>query len=179
LANVLGGDVVLQQSALGEGSTFVVTIDFGAIDRSQFGVLNWNEKAKVVEAVRERNMTLSKLNILLVDDSLDNQDLIQKLLQLAGAKVETANNGVEAIEKVNQGHYNLVLMDLQMPEMDGYEATKRLRSQNFTHPIIALTAHAMKEERQKCLESGFDNHLTKPIDRHLLIQTLAELNDQV
>lgn len=68
----------------------------------------------------------------------------------------------------------MVLMDLQMPEMDGYQATQMLREQGYKKPIIALTAHAMKEDRRRCLESGFDDHLTKPVDRRSLLQTLSE-----
>ena len=179
LAQALGGDVVLLSSSLGQGSTFRVTIDHGQSNATEFGLLDWSGKSTTTVSNSEKANELSNLNILLVDDSLDNQELIKRLLQLAGAKVETANNGIEAIEKVNNGSFNIVLMDLQMPEMDGYEATRRLRLQGVTLPIIALTAHAMKEERKKCLESGFDNHLTKPIDRKLLIQTLVAYNEKI
>ncbi len=179
LAQALGGDVVLQESMMDKGSTFMVTVDHGQTDVSRFKIVDWNETAATPVVSRARADVLGQLNILLVDDSLDNQELIKRLLQLSGAKVETANNGLEAIEKINRGSFNLVLMDLQMPEMDGYEATRLLRQQGSKLPMIALTAHVMKEERQKCLSSGFDDHLTKPIDRNQLIQTLTVYNQKI
>lgn len=174
LAQALGGDVTLVSSQVGQGSTFVVTIDHGQLNEKQFKNIDWSEKVTQSLPPKERLPQLSQLHILLVDDSLDNQELIKTVLQISGAQVETANNGKEAIAKAQTGLFNVILMDLQMPEMDGYEATRFLRQNGYTRPIIALTAHAMKEERKKCLENGFDNHMTKPIDRELLIYTLAE-----
>ncbi len=95
------------------------------------------------------------------------------MLSMSGALVETASNGKEGVEKALSGSYAIVLMDLQMPEMDGHAATQELRRQNYQGPIIALTAHAMAEERQRCLASGFNSHLSKPINRNTLLQTLV------
>ncbi|MEK6775064.1 MAG: MHYT domain-containing protein [Bdellovibrionota bacterium] len=173
LAQALGGDVILESSISGQGSTFVVTIDHGHSAELMFERSSWKEESVTRVPVRETSPALSRLNILVVDDSLDNQALVKKLLKLAGAAVDTANNGREGIEKALSGNFNLVLMDLQMPEMDGYEATRELRRQGFNLPIIALTAHAMKEERKKCLDNGFNDHLTKPIDRMRLIDALS------
>ena len=168
LANALGGDVVLARSELGAGSTFVVSID------PHIAKGETEKPAPKAEAAVPRLAELSKFNILIVDDSLDNLELFKHILTLTGARVDTANNGREGVEKAMRGDFNAILMDLQMPEMDGYEATKELRKQGFKRPIIALTAHAMKEERQRCLDNGFDNHLTKPIDRKSLLNVLSE-----
>jgi len=178
LALALGGNVILESSTLGKGSTFVVSIDHGQSKEIIFESTDHTLEetaAKVLNfASRAGTTPLSSLNILVVDDSLDNLALIKRLLSLSGAQVETANSGREGVEKALSEKFSLVLMDLQMPDMDGYEATKELRSRGFDKPIIALTAHAMKEERKRCLESGFNNHLTKPIDRNALIHILSE-----
>lgn len=174
LAIALGGDVVLKQSQPGEGSTFVVTIDPGHGSEVLFESSQKQERNIVPISKIAPNPTFTRLKILIVDDSPDNQALIKKLLTLVGASVETANNGREGVRKALQGDFSMILMDLQMPEMDGYEATRELRRQGYSRPIIALTAHAMKEERRKCLENGFDDHLTKPIDRESLLHALSE-----
>ena len=93
---------------------------------------------------------------------------------MAGATVDIADNGKIALEKVRLEKYDILLMDLQMPVMDGYEATAELRKLGVKTPIIALTAHALKEERQHCLASGFDEHISKPVNRNILITTIAQ-----
>ena len=171
LANALGGDVILTETTPGKGSIFTITIDPGGnenVQQSPVRLPPWTVSKKDLHA------RLEKLKVLIVDDSLDNQALIKKILELAGATVESANNGREAVNKASHGNYNVVLMDLQMPEMDGYEATRILRNQGYQKPIIALTAHAMKEERQRALQNGFDDHVTKPIDHQALVRTLSE-----
>lgn len=178
LAIALGGNVVLEDSTIGKGSTFVISLDHGQSKEIIFESTEHTIQeaaAKVLNfASHEGTTQLSNLNILVVDDSLDNLALIKRLLTLSGAQVATANSGQEGVEKALKENFSLVLMDLQMPDMDGYEATKELRGRGFDKPIIALTAHAMKEERKRCLENGFNNHLTKPIDRNALIHILSE-----
>ncbi len=176
LASALDGDVTLLESTLNQGSTFSITISHGQSKEAftQNGVSVQTSPPETQRGDSFKN-TLDNLNILLVDDSPDNLALIQRILKLAGAHVDLASNGKEAIAKATHGKFNVILMDLQMPLMDGYEATKELRKQGYKKPIIALTAHAMKEERKRCLDNGFNEHLTKPVDRGALIRVLSEL----
>ena len=126
--------------------------------------------------VSQREIRLDGISVLLVDDSADNRMLVELFLKTAGASVATAKNGQEALLKLKEAHYNAVLMDIQMPVMDGYEATAQLRREGNDIPIVALTAHAMKEERKRCLQSGFNAHLGKPIDRQELLRQLAAIS---
>lgn len=165
-ANLLGGDLVLTKTVSGEGSIFTITIDPGPILPAH---LASESKPELTEAHGE-SPPLDGIKILLVEDSPDNQVLISRLLTLAGASVDTASDGQEAVEKAKKNNYDVLLMDLQMPVMDGYEATVELRKKGYSGKIIALTAHALSEERERCLKSGFNDHIVKPINRELLIQ---------
>jgi CheY-like chemotaxis protein len=117
-------------------------------------------------------------HVLLVEDHPVNQQVARRLLERLGLKVETAGHGAEALDRIKQNRYDLVLMDCQMPVLDGYSATRRLREQEQRDtiprlPVIAMTAHAMAGDRERCLEAGMDDYLTKPLDRVLLSETLA------
>ena len=117
--------------------------------------------------------------ILLAEDGPDNQRLIAHLLSKAGADVEIAENGGQAVEKAlaamhaGQPH-DLVLMDMIMPEMDGFAATRQLRQAGFTQPIVALTAHTALRARQECLAAGCDDFATKPLDRETLLAVASK-----
>jgi two-component system, sensor histidine kinase len=111
----------------------------------------------------EESSQLQGFKILVVDDSADNQFLIGRLLKKRGAHVEVADNGLDGVAKALVGEYTIVLMDIQMPEMDGYSATEKLRECGYKRPIIALTAHAMPEAKNRCLEAGCSDHITKPV----------------
>ena len=113
--------------------------------------------------------------ILLVEDNPVNQHVTAELLKKAGLIVDIANNGSEALQAMRLGRYDAVLMDLQMPVMDGYEATREIRKdpENHSLPIIALTAHAMKGAREKCLKAGMNDYLSKPIVIEQLFIVLA------
>jgi CheY-like chemotaxis protein len=118
---------------------------------------------------------LKPAKILVVEDGTSNQKLITIVLQRAGVTVELANNGQIGFDKAMAGKYDLILMDMQMPVMDGFTATRRLREQGCTLPIIALTANAMKGEEEKCRAAGCSGYLSKPIDVDLLLRTVSEI----
>ena len=120
------------------------------------------------------------MRILLAEDNKINQQIAAELLESVGASVEIANNGREAIEKLmpqgSESPFDVVLMDLQMPEMDGYQAAAQIRAtpRLAELPIIALTAHALSEERERCLAAGMRAHISKPIDPDALYRTLLQ-----
>jgi len=118
------------------------------------------------------------LQILLVEDNPINQKVAARLLERAGHNVTIATNGKEALDCVFRRAFDLVLMDVQMPEMDGLEATMEIRRQEAGSPrrlpIVALTAHAMVGDRERCLEAGMDGYVTKPVQIQVLFQVMAE-----
>ncbi|NLX24198.1 MAG: response regulator [Phycisphaerae bacterium] len=183
LANLLGGDVVLVESEPGLGTRFRATVATGAL--AGVGMLEGGVNAEVVTTrdqavvaprpVKAESKALDGLHILLVEDGPDNQRLVAHLLSRAGASVELADNGRIGLEKAlavfrSGSVFDVILMDMQMPEMDGYEATRRLRSAGYPGLIIALTAHAMAEDRARCLKAGCDDYASKPIDKHVLME---------
>jgi signal transduction histidine kinase/ActR/RegA family two-component response regulator len=181
LAKMLGGDVTVY-SVSGQGSKFTLTIDTGPLD----GV-RWLERphetigedAQKNTAPPPAEQLEPHCRILLAEDGLDNQRLLAFLLRKAGAEVAVADNGQAAVELALAANsqdrpFAVILMDMQMPVVDGYEATRRLRAAGYAGPIVALTAHAMKEDRQKCLDAGCDDYLPKPIDRHTLLAAVAK-----
>jgi CheY-like chemotaxis protein len=118
------------------------------------------------------------VRVLVADDNAVNRKVVTHLLRKLGAEVHSAMNGVEALQMLRGRDFDVVLMDCQMPEMDGYEATRQLRnfevSQRNRHiPVIALTANALATDHQKCFAAGMDGYLTKPIDRIRLEQALT------
>ena len=124
------------------------------------------------------------LRILLVEDSEDNRLLIQAYLKTSPYQIDLAENGKIALDKFTSGEYDLVLMDIQMPVMDGYSATKAIRKWERekgakTTPIIALTAHAFKEDVQKSLDAGCSDHVTKPIKKQVLIEAIHKHTQEV
>jgi two-component system sensor kinase len=120
---------------------------------------------------------LDSLHILLAEDGLINQEVAVGLLELSGHTVQVANNGREAVEAYERGRFDVILMDLEMPEMDGFEATRRIRElQSISGdctPIVAITAHAVNGFRERCLEGGMDDYATKPFDLEQLLKVLA------
>ena len=119
--------------------------------------------------------TLAGKRILLVEDNLDNQKLASRMLEKLGCEIDVAENGKEAVEEAEKFTYDLILMDCQMPAMDGFEATARIRHREGDQrhvPIVALTANAMEEDRNHCLSVGMDDFLTKPIKRAKLAQCI-------
>jgi PAS domain S-box-containing protein len=175
LAELLGGELVAE-GTIGKGSTFTLTIPTGSLE----GVHMLKDPAEAVHgeaagphppAAGEK--VLAGIRILVAEDGPDNQRLIRTILSMAGAQVELAADGREAVSKARAASFDVVLMDMQMPEMDGYEAARTLRAQGYAVPILALTAHAMTGDRDKCMAAGCTDHLTKPIDRGRLIDAVA------
>jgi signal transduction histidine kinase len=168
LARLLQGDLVLTASEPGKGSSF--TLQVTAVVKKSLVI---SKEGSSVPAASGPQQQLSNIHVLLVDDSSDNRLLMSKILKSTGAIVDMATNGREAIEKALRNIHDVVLMDMQMPVMDGYSAARTLRDQGFPKPIIALTANAMSSERSRCLEAGCDDFHPKPIDRSLLIDLIS------
>jgi CheY-like chemotaxis protein len=172
LANILDGDISVSSEA-NQGSVFTLRIP--ALPASE-PVSNERVKNGCVQAESSNMMLndLSGMRILLAEDGIDNQRLFRVILTQSGAVVEIAENGKIATEKglSDEERFDLILMDMQMPVMDGYDATRELREKGFRKPIIALTAHAMTGDEKKCLDAGCDAYLTKPIDRKRFIQAI-------
>lgn len=167
LALAMGGDVVLKESQLGKGSWFRATIELDIVDT----VLEKKKETASIEDV------LRGLTILLAEDSPDNQLLMKRFLTRAGAEVTVADNGQSVVELATATKFDFILMDVQMPIMDGLTATRTLRSQGYRAPIFALTAHALKEEQARSFAAGCDAHLTKPFDRKKLIEAIKKFRD--
>ncbi len=179
LAETLGGNIRVE-SVPGQGSTFSLTIAVGNIE--EIPLLERPAGAIDPTARRscETNVAAIHLDcrILLAEDGPDNQRLITFLLKKAGAEVTVVENGRHALEQAlaawKHGRaFDVILMDMQMPVMDGYTAVRTLREHGYGGPIISLTAHAMAEDRQLCLNAGCDDYVTKPIDRQTLLASVA------
>jgi PAS domain S-box-containing protein len=179
LAEALGGNIEVR-SEPGAGSTFSVIIDPGPLDgirMVQAGPRSASHRTPVAAPAAADKSEL-RGRILLAEDEPDNQRLVSFLLKKAGAEVTAVEDGQCAFEAALAAReagdpFDVILMDMQMPVMDGYKATRQLREQEYTGSIIALTAYAMAEDRQKCLDAGCDDFATKPIDRLKFLATVA------
>ncbi len=129
------------------------------------------ERSKAISSL-PLPMSTIRGRILLAEDNPDNQKILLHHLKDSGLEIVVVQNGLQAMEKALAEKFDLILMDMQMPECDGYSATRTLRRKNFDRPIIALTAHAMKEDREKCLEAGCTDYLAKPVAAPLLLETI-------
>ncbi len=172
LARLMKGEVYLEKSSVGKGSTFVIRIpvDFEKHETD-------SKMIPFLESTGVKSQRLKNLKILVVEDSPENQTLMLLFLGKAGAHVEVAVNGLEATRMAAAKTYDLILMDMQMPIMDGYTATRELRKKGMNLPIIALTAHAMKEDLDKCIVAGCDDVISKPVQRNELISRLEAFHD--
>jgi len=175
LANLMGGDVKLLWSEPGKGSCFRLVLPLEAAEGSAmtttFDAVTVAQSASAAAAMPSLNG-----RILLAEDGIDNQRLIVLHLKRAGAIVDVAENGKLALDMcekaANDGTpYDLLLTDMQMPVMDGYTLARTLREHGNRVAIVALTAHAMAEDRERCLAAGCDDYASKPIDKHALVRT--------
>lgn len=173
LAYMLGGSI-RASSEPGKGSCFTLQIDPGPLEGVRFLIPRLMNEADTDESCDVR----LDGTVLIVDDRRDIRFLAQNFIEQAGGQVLTASNGEEGVDQVEAAmqrgdHLSVVLMDMQMPVMDGYTATRLLRERGYQVPIVALTANAMAEDREKCLAAGCSDFLTKPLDRKKLIEVIA------
>ena len=176
LANMLGGYIAVTSSP-GSGSTFSLVLRLAADACSE-----WTKAVgspALLPSARDQAVNLEGVHILLAEDGPDNQRLFEFQLRKAGARVSIVDNGQAAVDLAlspppGQAPFDLILMDMQMPVLDGYGATSLLRQRGYTGAILALTAHAMSGDRERCLQAGCDDYCVKPIERAALIAVCAK-----
>ena len=172
LAEALGGKLEVT-SEVGVGSVFslmVVTGDLAGVElksAAEYGELS------EVDLTPQSEWVFDSQSVLVVDDGPENRELVRVVLEEAGLQIHTAENGQQAVDLCSRQTFDLILMDMQMPVMDGYTAARTMRETGNTTPIIALTANAMKGSEQECLEAGCTGFLTKPIDIDQLVSRIA------
>ncbi len=169
LLELMDGSIRVE-SEEGVGSTFFITACFDTPPEGTAMPLIHHLPFRQSEKI-----DFHGLRVLLVEDNEINQMIAQEMLSMKGCIVDVANNGVEAVTKVEHAPYNLILMDIQMPYMDGFEATRRIRQTHTDVPIVAMTAHAMQEDREKSLAAGMQDHISKPIDPDKLYHVMERV----
>jgi len=173
LAQLLGGNVELITSEEGVGSHFCFHLHLESLPEGTRWIENKDIflESKEVKSTgfQTQNLDFSGKKILLVEDVKENQILFQTYLKPSKVEVTVVDNGSDAVVYALKNDYDLILMDIQMPGMDGYEAVKIIREAKCSHKIMALTAHSLKGEREKCLKSGFDDYVSKPVSQNKLI----------
>ncbi len=160
-AEILGGDITVK-SQRHKGSQFTISIAAGNINSDNF--VNALPDQKIIKPIKKQTRKVLDGCILLAEDNIDNQRLFDMYISRTGAKLVIANNGAEAVDKANNQHFDLILMDKLMPVMGGMEAVQELRDTGYKKPIVALTANATQQDREECLSAGCDDFLTKPVD---------------
>ncbi|MBX3443403.1 MAG: response regulator [Planctomyces sp.] len=172
IAEALGGDVSVD-SEPGRGSTFTVTIDPGPIDAAALLDAPPAPAVALSESSASPLPPIGPARLLLVEDGETNRRLIRTMLRRHGVEIIEAENGRDGMRLALADDFDLILMDMQMPIMDGYTATAQLRAQGLLIPIVALTAHAMTGDAQRCAAAGCTDYLSKPIDEARLVRTLS------
>ena len=175
LIKLLGGEIFVV-STEGRGSVFTIEIPAG-VQWPDEDTPMWNKYLPVDEINEmhetEKGTVMYSGKVLVAEDNPSNQKLIAILLQRMGLEVTLADDGLEAVEKCELQAFDVILMDMQMPNLNGYDATRQLRSQGVKTPIIAVTANAMTGDEQKCMDVGCDGYLSKPIDRNKLDELVS------
>jgi PAS domain S-box-containing protein len=176
LAQLLGGDIAVE-STVGQGSVFRVTVATGSLEGIPLVTPEGAAASVPTTPSAPADAAPLTARILLAEDGPDNQRLIARLLERAGAQVVVVDDGAQAVAAAGAAFeagepFDVILMDMQMPVCDGYKATTQLREVGYNRPIIALTAHAMDGDREKCLWAGCDDFATKPVQRQALIEML-------
>ncbi len=174
LAHAMGGDISIEKNSNTIGSTFLIKL----IVKKSSDQDSHNISTQVT-TLGKAQQRLRGWHILVVDDAEDNRLLLRVLLEREGAIVDQANSGNDGILKAKASGYDLILMDIQMPGMDGYQTLAKLRDEGFKKPIFALTAHTMKEERNRALAAGFTGHISKPVNPTILLETLVAHSRQL
>jgi len=175
LAQALGGDILLASEA-GVGTTFTAVIDL--VTEGEVKILQPDElmaQFEVAESEEQTHWEFPECRVLIIDDAAENRELLTLVLDDLGISTETAEDGAVGVEKATASHYDVILSDIQMPVMDGYQAVAAMREKGLEQPIIALTANAMKGYEERILKAGFSHYMTKPIDIDALSKLLAEL----
>jgi len=175
LARLMGGDVTLAWTEVGKGACFRVDLPLVPVKGAE-EVTRIDQQMREAKKPEFNPVPTLQGRVLLAEDGPDNQRLIAHYLKKAGAEVVIAENGRIALEILRQSReaensFDLLLTDMQMPEMDGYTLARTLRQEGDTIPIVALTAHAMAEDRERCLEAGCTDYASKPIQSRILIET--------
>lgn len=181
LATLLDGDLAIVDSTAGQGTHIRLTVATGAIEGITLHTPSGtSDSARVTRQLTAapQSVSLAGCRLLLAEDAPENQRLIRFMLTKAGAEVTVVDNGEQAVEAAlavvdTAQPYDVILMDMQMPVLDGYGAAARLRESGYRGCIIALTAHAMAGDREKCLAAGCDDYATKPIKRDALLEQIA------
>lgn len=179
LAEAMSGEITVS-SVPGEGSTFLISLPVG--DISGVNWLNPEDIEATLEVVSHNSASaweFTDKTVLVVDDGPENRELLTLVLSEYGLHIDTRENGLEGVEAEAEGDYDVVLMDINMPVMDGYKAARKMRDQGRSRPIVALTANAMKGDAKPIFDAGFSHYQTKPIDLDKLGQLLAELMEGV
>ncbi|MHC4125162.1 MAG: hybrid sensor histidine kinase/response regulator [Planctomycetota bacterium] len=172
LAKLLGGKVTMVSEA-SKGSVFTLTISAGVDITSQPSFDKYGYAGELHEQVEDPEHQFSG-EVLVAEDCKNNQALIKLLLERTGLKVTIAEDGVQAVEQAKSRSFDIIFMDIQMPNMNGYDATKILRKEGLQTPIIAIKAHAIKGDDEKCITAGCDDYLSKPINRTELYDIVSK-----